>query len=216
MPLFQHTLLTSGAGVWVWHLTETQKDFESLVNAEDFEEILRLYPHPTRRLEKMATRCLLDLLHPTQRIDIQYDELGSPGLNGHDGYISISHCREHIGLLYHPLERCGLDLEERSSRVMKIANRFLNTVEKAWIRRENELDDTTLVWSTKEALFKTLGGGGIHFAADLTVYEPVFTDKEEGFGEANYHGHKGEKDFTYRFKYLDGVLLVHTIAKRTP
>ena len=215
MPLIQHTLLSTGAGVWIWHLTETQNDFERFLSPDDFAEILRLYPHDTRRREKMATRCLLDALQPGHRIDIQYDELGAPGLHGREGHISISHCRTHIGLLYHPLERCGLDLEEISPRVMRIAPRFLNEVEKSWIRPEKELEDTTLIWSTKEALFKTIGGGGIHFAAELTVYEPVFTYPMEGDGEALYRGAQGEKAFMYQFKYLDGVLLVHTIAKRT-
>lgn len=215
MPFISHTLLTSGAGVWLWHLTETKKDFESLLSDGEIAEVVEKFPHESRQLQKLATRLLLKRLNPTHNIDIQHDELGAPSLAGTEGHISISHTRQFVGLLFHPLERCGLDLEEVSPRVLKIAHRFLNDREKAWIRADNQLSDTTLVWSTKEALFKTLGGGGIHFAADLIVYEPVFINKTEGHGRADYRGHKGAMDFVYRFKYLDGVLMVHTIAKRT-
>jgi phosphopantetheinyl transferase len=215
MPLIQHTQLLTGAQVWIWHLSETKIDFERFLNPSDISEIFHKIPHETRQLQKMATRALLHQLNPVKRIDIQYDELGAPGLNGHEGHISISHCRTHVGLLYHPLERCGLDLEELSPRVLKIAPRFLNETEKNWIRPDKNLEEITLIWSTKEAMFKTLGGGGIHFSADLIVYEPFFTNPESGHGEALYQGHKGKIAFEYHFKYLDGVLMVHTIAKRT-
>lgn len=215
MPLIHHSLLSTGAGIWIWRLTETSTDFIKFLAPPDIFEILNKIPHPRKQLEKMATRALLNQLNTIKRIDIQYNELGAPSLYGEDGHISISHSDTHVGLLFHPLERCGLDLETISPRVLKIASRFLNAVENAWIRPAKALEDTTLIWSTKEALFKTLGGGGIHFAAELVVYEPVFTAAREGHGEATYRGHKGEKDFYYQFKYLDNVLMVHSIAKRT-
>ena len=64
-----------------------------------------------------------------------------------------------------------------------------------------------------QALFKTIGGGGIHFAEDLRIHEPKFTDVDNGHGSAEYQGHKGHLHFDYHFKYLEGVLMVHTIAK---
>lgn len=215
MPFIHHSLLSTGAGVWIWHLTETSNDFIKFLDPPDIFEILNKIPHPRKQLEKMATRALLNQLNTVKRVDIQYDELGAPSLHGEEGYISVSHSATHVGILFHPLERCGLDLETVSPRILKIAPRFLNGVENGWIRPEKALEDTTLVWSTKESLFKTLGGGGIHFAADLLVHEPVFTAPGAGYGEAAYRGHKGEKDFYYQFKYLDSVLMVHSIAKRT-
>jgi phosphopantetheinyl transferase len=175
MPLIQHTQLLTGAQVWIWHLSETKNDFERFLNPSDISEIFHKIPHETRQLQKMATRALLHQLNPVKRIDIQYDELGAPGLNGHEGH----------------------------------------ETEKNWIRPDKNLEEITLIWSTKEAMFKTLGGGGIHFSADLIVYEPFFTNPESGHGEALYQGHKGKIAFEYHFKYLDGVLMVHTIAKRT-
>ena len=213
MPLYQHSLLHTGASVWIWHLTETLSDLQWFLSDEDFNAICRLYHLPSRRLQKMITRLLLDKLESPHRIDIQYDELGKPELKGIPGTVSISHSREHIGLLYHPTRQAGLDLEEVSPRIMKIASRFLHPVEKLWIRKEQELADTALVWSAKEALFKTIGGGGIHFAQDLLIHEPKFTDVDNGHGTAEYQGHKGHFHFDYHFKYLEGVLMVHTIAK---
>ncbi|MBL7922878.1 MAG: 4'-phosphopantetheinyl transferase superfamily protein [Bacteroidia bacterium] len=210
-----NTLLSSGARAWVWHLTETAGDLQKFVPAQDFQAICQAYTHERRRLQKLAIRTLLMELGDGQALDLLYDEAGKPQPKDFPGFLSISHSAHHVGLVYHPLHAVGLDLEEPDGRALKIAERFLNPLEKTWIRQEEAVRDCTLVWSVKEALFKNIGGGGILFKEHLWVHAPRFSDGISGKGEAEYRGKKQNLFFDYHVLYLEGVLLVHTIAKQT-
>jgi len=88
-------------------------------------------------------------------------------------------------------------------------------VEKTWIRSENNLEDTALIWSIKESLFKNIGGGGILFKEQLEVEEPLRTSLTSGDGLAVYKKLNQVKTFKYHYEYLEAVLLVHTIAIET-
>lgn len=215
MPLSFNTLLPSGARIWIWDVQETIEEVQKFIDDEDFLEICKIYHHPQRRLQKAITRILLNKLGAGKKVDIQYDGYGKPMPDTLPGSISISHSKHFVGLLYHPVHACGLDLEEPDQRVLRIAHRFLNDLEKAWIRPVEQLPDTCLVWSTKEALFKNIGGGGILFKDQLVVHEPTYINEQHGYGTAVYSGKTGPTAFDYHFDYLEGVLMVHTIAKES-
>lgn len=212
MPLSFNQLMPSGAHIWIWHLTETKEALEKFVRKEDFNEILIRYKHPQRQLQKMAISILTQQLGDGHVIDIQYDELGKPAPKDFPGFISISHTTKYAGLLYHPLHPCGLDLEEISQRLLKVAPRFINEIEKKWLDAKNPLNDIGLIWSVKEALFKNIGGGGIFFKEQLEVNKPSFIDDVSGWGWATYKKDNLLRTFEYRFINLEDVLLVHTIA----
>ncbi len=212
MPLSFNQLMPSGAHIWIWHLTETKEALEKFVQKEDFDEILIRYKHPQRQLQKMAISLLTLQLGDGHIIDIQYDELGKPAPKDFPGFISISHTSHYVGLLYHPLYSCGLDLEEINERLLKVAPRFINEIEKKWLDKSNPLNDIGLIWSVKEALFKNIGGGGILFKEQLEVNKPSFIDDVSGWGWATYKKDNLLRTFEYRFINLEDVLLVHTIA----
>ena len=215
MPLHLNTLFSSGARIWVWHATETELELKKFIKEEDFFNISKIYTHPLRRIQKIITSLLIEELGAGQIIDLEYSESGKPAARNFPGHISISHTKQFVGLLYHPLYSCGLDLEQVDARVLKIAPKFLNEVEKTWIRSENNLEDTALIWSIKESLFKNIGGGGILFKEQLEVEEPLRTSLTSGDGLAVYKKLNQVKTFKYHYEYLEAVLLVHTIAIET-
>ncbi|MBK7965413.1 MAG: 4'-phosphopantetheinyl transferase superfamily protein [Bacteroidetes bacterium] len=212
MPLYFNSLQTTGARIWVWHLAETENTLKKFISDEDFNLISNNYSHPQRRLQKIATSILLQHLGDGQTVNILYDQEGKPFPQEIDGHISISHSKNYVGLLYHPLLSSGLDLEEVDERVLKIGPRFINEHEYNWIDKDLLMRDSGLIWSVKECLFKNIGGGGILFKEHLNVEPPLLDSSNKGTGRAIYVGPMGKKMFKYQFEYLDGVLMVHTIA----
>ncbi len=212
MPLFFNSLLTTGARVWIWHLSETEDALKKFIGDEDFFNISNQYHHPQRRLQKIATAILLQYLGEGQAVRLIYSDEGKPSPSDFPGNISISHSRNYVGLLYHPLISCGLDLEEVDERVLHVGPRFINEVERKWIDNDHLMRDSGLIWSVKESLFKNIGGGGIFFKEHLIVEAPHLNSSNNGSGMAKYDGSKGKKNFNYHLEYLEGVLMVHTIA----
>jgi 4'-phosphopantetheinyl transferase len=212
MPLYFNSLQTTGARIWVWHLAETENTLKMFISEEEFIHIYDNYSHPQRRLQKIATRILLHHLGEGQAVSLQYDAAGKPSPLEIAGNISISHSKNFVGLLYHPNHACGLDLEEVDARVLRVGPRFINEHEHNWINKAELMRDTGLIWSVKESLYKNIGGGGIKFKEHLQVDAPMAETDLKGHGSAAYEGPMGKKMFKYQFEYLDGVLLVHTIA----
>jgi 4'-phosphopantetheinyl transferase len=212
MPLYLNSLQTTGARIWVWHLAETENALKKFISEKDFNLISNNYSHPQRRLQKIATSILLQHLGEGQRVNILYDQEGKPFPKEIDGHISISHSKNYVGLLYHPLLSSGIDLEEVDERVLKIGPRFINEHEHYWIDQAHLMRDSGLIWSVKECLFKNMGGGGILFKEHLNVEAPHLVSSHNGSGLASYDGPQGKKMFKYQYEYLDGVLMVHTIA----
>ena len=212
MPLFFNSLLTTGARIWVWHLNETEEALKKFISEEEFIHISSKYHHPQRKLQKVATSILLHHLGEGQLVNLVYDDEGKPYPQEIPGHISISHSKNFVGLLYHPIISCGLDLEEVDERVLRVGPRFINEQEHNWIDKDSLMRDSGLIWSVKECLFKNIGGGGILFKEHLNVEAPHLVSSYNGSGMASYDGPQGKKMFKYQHEYLDGVLMVHTIA----
>ena len=99
-------------------------------------------------------------------IEIDYTESGKPYLVNSKEYISISHSLNFIGILKAPFD-VGLDIEEINERIIKIKNRFLN--EKELKLFDSSIENLTIAWTLKEALFKLNTRNGIDFRKELLI-----------------------------------------------
>jgi phosphopantetheinyl transferase (holo-ACP synthase) len=99
-------------------------------------------------------------------IEIDYTESGKPFLVNSKEYISISHSQNFIGILKAPFD-IGLDIEEINERIIKIKNRFLN--EKELKLFDSSIENLTIAWTLKEALFKLNTRNGIDFRKELLI-----------------------------------------------
>jgi len=99
-------------------------------------------------------------------IEIDYTESGKPYLVNSKEYISISHSQNFIGILKAPFD-VGLDIEEINERIIKIKNRFLN--EKELKLFDSSIENLTIAWTLKEALFKLNTRNGIDFRKELLI-----------------------------------------------
>jgi phosphopantetheinyl transferase len=121
------------------------------------------FQHEHRKQEFVATRVLRHRIFGFEHI--HYNELGAPYIKG-EGFISISHTKGTIGIAFCKKFQIGLDLEQISSKAVRIAPKFLNDKEKDWLDIHSE-EISTKAWSAKETLYKIAGRKKIDFKKEL-------------------------------------------------
>jgi 4'-phosphopantetheinyl transferase EntD len=118
-----------------------------------------------RKNEFLGVRFLRNIFD--SQLEIKYLESGKPidakGLK----YISISHSKNHVAFSVSP-HPIGVDIEEIHERILKVKNRFLNENEQK-LFDQNSVQDLTIAWSAKEALFKLNEDSGLDFKNDLII-----------------------------------------------
>jgi len=123
------------------------------------------FKHINRRREFVVTRILRHRVFGFEHI--HYDPHGAPYIKD-EGYISISHCKNMVGLALNKEYKIGLDLESPRENILDIKSKFLSTRELLHFDVMNKLD-VTKIWSAKEALYKLAGRKKIHFKTELLL-----------------------------------------------
>lgn len=170
---YQHTInQTTKLGIW------------KIEEAEDF--FLQKVPlqqnitHPHKRLQHLAGRYLLQYLFP----DFPYAEIliadtRKPYLPNEQYHFSISHCGNYAAAIVSSTNRVGIDIEIPSTKVARIAHKFLHQDEQQWI--EQLIDNyqlsivnlQTILWSSKEAIFKWFSLGGVDFKEHMQLHNSI-------------------------------------------
>lgn len=178
MPLvYQHTINSNTkAGLW---LIEEPEDF--------FLErvpLKRDVSHPHKRLQHLAGRYLL----PTLFEDFPLEEIliadtRKPFLPDEKYHFSISHCGNYAAAIVSSKQRVGVDIEQPSDKILRISHKFLTLQEKMFLDEQMSaaqlLQLATLLWSTKESMFKWFGDGGVDFREHMRI-ENIEGNDEEG------------------------------------
>lgn len=123
------------------------------------------FVHENRRKEFAATRILRHRLFGFEHI--HYDSHGAPYIEK-EGYISISHAKDVVGIALCKNFKVGLDLETIRPKASIVAHKFLNDQERLQFDI-NDPVEMTKVWSAKEVLYKLAGRKGIHFKSELLL-----------------------------------------------
>lgn len=173
----------------IYLLRYTDFDPNLLVKHLDAEEIERFigFSSLKRKKEFVATRFLREQIFG--KTSIHYDTVGAPYILN-EGFISISHADNCVGLMLNKNFKVGLDLEDITPQAKRLQQKFLNENEK------NKFDITcdkemSMCWSAKEVLYKLAGRKGIDFKKEL-----ILLDKREQIenitlkGQINHHNNK--------------------------
>ncbi len=120
----------------------------------------------SRRSEVLAWRAIVRRELGTE-VTISHDECGAPRVNTPDTFISVSHSRDRVAVLFSEA-RCAVDIESTERDFRKVANRYLSAEEQN-VAEQNDL--YAEMWSAKEALYKYYSRGGIDFVRDVAVAE---------------------------------------------
>lgn len=178
MPLvYQHTI-NSATKAGLWRIEEPEDFFLAKV------PLKRDVSHPHKRLQHLAGRYLL----PTLFEDFPLEEIliadtRKPFLPGEKYHFSISHCGNYAAAVVSSAQRVGVDIELPTDKIFRISHKFLTPQEKMFLDEQMSpaqlLQLATLLWSTKESMFKWFGDGGLDFREHMHI-ENIEGNNEEG------------------------------------
>jgi len=159
-----HLLNFNSTQIHLAYFDELEED--KMIKSLTLQECERLqsYTSAHRRKEFLVTRWLYQ-----QAIggpSISYTETGAPQVE--NANISISHTRGAVGIAYNADFRVGIDLEYPSSRILKLAHKFISEREADLIEL-TDYNTLTQIWCAKETLYKLAGIPGLDFKKQLEV-----------------------------------------------
>jgi 4'-phosphopantetheinyl transferase len=164
----------------IWHMTETEAELENLSGCTAPTRL----SNPSRKCEYLAIRALAVSmgLNPGK---IDYLPSGKPFLKEDSRTISLSHTKKYAALLVadHPL--VGIDIEQRTERVVRVRHKFMHpTEEEALVAAGLDTNTGLLMhWCAKEAVFKAVPEENIDFAREIRIIRaPVLATLSESTG----------------------------------
>lgn len=167
MPLFYQQDINETTRLGVWKIEEEEDFFLRSV------PLKRDITHPHKRLQHLAGRYLLRFLFPDfPNEEIEIADTRKPFLPDEQYHFSISHCGDYAAALVSSTARVGIDIENVTHRVERIKHKFLHPDELAFVQThlpDQYIPLLTLLWSTKEAMFKWWGRGDVDFSEVLRV-----------------------------------------------
>jgi phosphopantetheinyl transferase len=172
MPIFFQHQINATTRLAVWKIEETEEFFKGNVPAH------RDVTHPHKRLQHLAGRFLLQFLFPDFPYElIQIADTRKPFLPEEQYHFSISHCGDYAAAIVSSTSRVGVDAELIRPLVGQLIPKFLSEKEKNWLYRETILEQSTLMWSAKESVFKWFGEGGVDFRENIRLDRPNPADE---------------------------------------
>ncbi len=167
MPLFYQQDINESTRLGVWQIKEDESFFSKSVSLQ------REITHPHKRLQHLAGRYLLKYLFDDFPYElIRIADTRKPFLHNEQYHFSISHSGDFAAAVVSNDQRVGVDVENRSSKVMKVLHKFLHESERSFVQDNSSYLPylrETLLWSVKETVFKWHGNGGVDFSEHILV-----------------------------------------------
>lgn len=211
MPLFYQHNINATIKLAVWHITENEDFFLRKVSIQ--KEIM----HAHKRLQHLAGRYLLEILHPGFPFQlIEIAESKKPVLSNGKIHFSISHCGDYAAVIISENELVGIDVELVTPKIEMVKEKFLNEDElKLSTTMLNEpgivnYKVLTLFWSAKEAIYKWYGKGALSFKRNMGIDE-LFLKNEEGFINAHFIK-DGMKELKIEFRFFGKLCLAWVVG----
>jgi len=195
MPFLKEFIINDKTKVKLWKVMMGELNTKELNSDE--KNLLELKKNNILREQFLATRKLLTLENSNYKII--YDINGKPSLNSNYN-ISISHSHEIAAIAISDNFNIGIDVQLRENKIFNIQNKFLNKSEKSNIGDDPTVDILTMLWVSKESIYKAIGLKGISFSENIKIDKVIENDKT-GIG---YYINGTEKvKFDLKFFYVD-------------
>lgn len=167
MPVFFQQQINESTRLGVWKIEESEDFFKGNV------PLHRDVTHPKKRLQHLAGRFLLQYLFP----DFPYEQIRiadtrKPFLPDERYHFSISHCGDYAAAIVSRTHRVGVDVEETEDRILRIKDKYLSAAEQSLFIPDLQKPDyqlLTILWSSKESVFKWYGAGEVDFRRDILL-----------------------------------------------
>jgi 4'-phosphopantetheinyl transferase EntD len=195
MPFLKEFIINDKTKIKLWKVMMGELNTKELNSDE--KNLLKLKKNNILREQFLATRKVLALENSDYKIT--YNNNGKPSLNSKYN-ISISHSHEIAAVAISDNSKIGLDVQLKESKIFNIQNKFLNKYEKSNIGDDPTVDILTMVWTSKESIYKAIDLKGISFSKNIKIDKVIEKDKT-GIG---YYINGTEKvKFDLKFFYVD-------------
>lgn len=182
----------------IWKIDESVEALlENLPERVYYEHELQRFNAPHRRLEWLSVRMLLFHLLGEHK-KICYEPSGKPYLSDHSSFISISHTKGYVAVILSSDRRVGIDIEQYSQRVHKVAHKYMRADEPISCYKDDTTWSLLLHWSAKEVMFKCMDTAEVDFRHHLQI-EPFIPRKQGVFVG---HEYRTEQQQAFRINYL--------------
>jgi phosphopantetheinyl transferase len=159
----------------IWKISESVEELQSAISLRESEETLyQSFVAESRKKQWLAYRILIRELLKPQEFPVEYDSSGKPYLAGSDFHISVTHTDDLAAVIISRFMKVGIDIERIRPRIEKVRDKFISEEESLKIGKERELEQLTLAWCAKEALYKLYGQRNLDFRENIRVEIPAF------------------------------------------
>ena len=201
MPFLKEILINEKTKIKLWKVTLGEIDDSNIDNYD--RNLINQKKNHLSKEQFLATRKLIELENLNYKI--RYNKFGKPSINSALN-ISISHSKEIAAIVFSNNKRIGLDIQIKERKILKIQNKFLNKSEILNIGVDPNVDILTMIWTSKESIFKAIGLKGISFSKNIIIGKVIEKEKN-GVG---YYINGNEKiKFNLNFFYFDKYLICY-------
>ena len=201
MPFLKEFIINEKTKIKLWKVILGELNPKKLNNEEI--KLFKLKKSNLLKEQFLAIRKILAL--ENSDYIITYDLDGKPILNS-EFNISISHSHEIAALVISNNLKFGMDVQFKESKILKIKNKFLNKFEKLNIGGDPSIDILTMIWTSKESIYKAIGLKGVSFSKNIQIEKVTEKDK---IGKGYYINGAEKVKFDLRFFYLDEYILCY-------
>ena len=201
MPFLKEFIINEKTKIKLWKVMIGELNTKELNSDE--KNLLKFKKSNILREQFLAIRKLLALENSDYKIT--YEINGKPLLNSNYN-ISISHSHEIAAIAISDNSKIGLDIQLKESKIFNIQNKFLNKSEKSNIGDDPTVDILTMVWTSKESIYKAIGQKGISFSENIKIDKVTEKDK---IGKGYYINGTEKVKFELKFFYLDEYIVCY-------
>ncbi|MDA9817575.1 4'-phosphopantetheinyl transferase superfamily protein [Flavobacteriaceae bacterium] len=194
MPFLKEIIINEKTKIKLWKVTLGEIDDSNL---DDYDRnLIELKKSHLSKEQFLAIRKLIELENLNYKI--RYNKFGKPSINSTLN-ISISHSKEIAAIVFSNNKIIGLDIQKKEKKILKIQNKFLNKSEILNIGVDPNVDILTMIWTSKESIFKAMGLKGISFSENIIIVKVI---EKEKYAVGYYINGNKKIKFNLNFFYL--------------
>ena len=201
MPFLKEFIINEKTKIKIWKVILGELSPKELNNDE--KKLFKLKKSNILREQFLATRKMLAL--ENSDYIITYDPDGKPFLNAEHN-ISISHSHEIAAIAISNNCKIGLDVQLKEKKIFNIQHKFLNKSEILNIGENPSIDTLTMIWTSKESIYKAIGLKGVSFSKNINIDKVTEKDKT---GKGYYINGIEKVKFDLKFFYLDEYIVCY-------
>jgi phosphopantetheinyl transferase len=191
----------------LWKIEEEANDLyiQLQLNEEEKAYVEKL-SKGKRHLHWLGTRVLLrKMLRTDEYIDCKVDAHGKPYLVNLPYHISLSHSFDYAAVMISRTHKVGIDIEQIKEKVERIAHKFMQPQELAFIGGEKKIEQLYVCWCAKEAVYKCNGQKEVSFVDNIFL-EP-FNFEHHGILDASLRKNDLNLDYTVGYMQYEDYMI---------